>query len=459
MKDNTNSVSYQKEKRTFEAKHYLLFIIPSLIGILLFMTPIVIDGAITIPVAFLAGMVEGALADVLPLLMAILLTVSILINLFVVAKKPSFVQKSEIARALFDVGWTWTIIRTIGVLFLILTLVETGPAFIWSDDTGGLLVYELIPILFAVFLFAGFFLPLLMNFGLMELVGSVLNRIMRPLFTLPGRSSIDCMASWMGDGTIGVLLTNKQYEDGYYTKREAAVIGTTFSVVSITFSIVILTYMDLDHLFLQYYGTIVIAGFVAAVILPRIPPLSRKADTYFTDKKADIEEKQSFKASFQTGLHQALVRATTNNGVLTNLKGGVKNVLDMWIGVIPVVMAIGTVALVVAEYTPLFQWLGAPFIPLLTLMQVPEAAAAAQTIVIGFADMFLPAIIGSSIESEFTRFVIACVSVTQLIYMSEIGGLLLASKLPVKFIDLVIIFIERTLITLPVVVLMAHLIF
>ncbi|MDI5788036.1 hypothetical protein PO124_04870 [Bacillus licheniformis] len=61
--------------------------------------------------------------------------------------------------------------------------------------------------------------------------------LMRPVFKLPGRSSIDCMASWLGDGTIGVLLTSKQYEEGFYTKREAAVIGTTFSVVSITFAL------------------------------------------------------------------------------------------------------------------------------------------------------------------------------------------------------------------------------
>ncbi|WP_368503020.1 YjiH family protein [Alkalihalophilus sp. As8PL] len=447
-------------KKRFTAKHYLAFILPSFIGILLFMTPLVINEEITIPVAFLAGIVEAALIDVLPLWMTILLILSVIMTVIVVAIKPAFVKKSEMVQALFDVGWTWTIIRAVGVLFAVLTLMEWGPEFIWSEDTGGLLLFDLIPILFSVFLFAGFFLPLLMNFGLMELVGSVLNRIMRPLFTLPGRSSIDCMASWMGDGTIGVLLTNKQYEDGYYTKREAAVIGTTFSVVSITFSIVILTYMSLEHLFLQYYGTIVLAGFVAAVICPRIPPLSRKADTYITEKKFDAtEEKQSFTASFKSGLEQALTRATTNNGVAKNVSGGLKNVLDMWLGVIPVVMALGTIALVVAEYTPIFQWLGAPFIPLLQLMQVPEATEAAQTMVIGFADMFLPAIIGSGIENEMTRFIIACVSVTQLIYMSEIGGLLLASKLPVKFFDLVIIFIERTLITLPVVVLMAHLIF
>ena len=131
----------------------------------------------------------------------------------------------------------------------------------------------------------------------------------------------------------------------------------------------------------------------------------------------------------------------------------------MWMGVAPVVMAFGLIALMLAEFTPVFQWLGMPFIPLLELMQVPYAKEASETILIGFADMFLPSVVGASIESEMTRFIIAALSVTQLIYMSEVGGVLLGSKIPVKFIDLVIIFLLRTLITLPIIVGVAHLLF
>ncbi len=146
-------------------------------------------------------------------------------------------------------------------------------------------------------------------------------------------------------------------------------------------------------------------------------------------------------------------------GIKHFFKEGIQNVLDMWMGVAPIVMAFGLIAVMIAEYTPFFQWLGMPFIPLLELMQVPEAAKASETLLIGFADMFLPAVLGASIEAEMTRFIIAALSVTQLIYMSEVGGLLLGSKIPVSFKDLFIIFILRTIITLPVIVLVAHILF
>ena len=86
----------------------------------------------------------------------------------------------------------------------------------------------------------------------------------------------------------------------------------------------------------------------------------------------------------------------------------------------------------------------------------PTPAAAAPATLVGFADMFLPAVLASDIESELTRFVIACLSLTQLIYMSEIGALLLKSRIPLKLWELVVIFLLRTAITLPIIVVMAH---
>ena len=119
----------------------------------------------------------------------------------------------------------------------------------------------------------------------------------------------------------------------------------------------------------------------------------------------------------------------------------------------------GTIALGLAEYTPIFQWLGAPFIPLLKLLGIPEAQAASQTVIVGFADMFLPSVMATKISSDMTRFIIACVSVTQLIYLSEVGSVILGSKIPLKLKDLFIIFLMRTLITLPIITLIAHILF
>ena len=130
--------------------------------------------------------------------------------------------------------------------------------------------------------------------------------------------------------------------------------------------------------------------------------------------------------------------------------------LDIWLGLIPLVMSLGAIALILAEFTPIFNIISAPLIPLLEWMRIPEASGAAPTMLVGFADMFLPAVIGSGLESELTKFIVASLSLTQLVYMSEIGILILRSNIPVNFMELVIIFIQRTVITLPIIVLIAH---
>jgi len=439
-----------------------LFLIPSLLGVFLFMIPIPYNDSWTIPVAILAGFIqkENVLGPYIPGIMTFLITLTALGSIFTKLVKPDFITKYPFWNNLFNVSYFWLIVRVLGAVFAVMTFYQLGPEIVWSADTGGLLLGDggLLSVLFAVFLFAGLLLPLLLNFGLLEFFGALLTKVMRPLFKLPGRASIDSLASWIGDGTIGVLLTSKQYEDGYYTKKEAAIIGTTFSIVSITFSLVVISEVGLEHMFIPFYITVTVAGFIAALIMPRIPPLSRKPETYSKEVEGQKELVPEGMSYTKWGFSMALKKASTSSDPKQFFKDGGKNILDMWMGVAPIVMAVGTIALMLSM-TPFFEWIGMPFIPLLELLQVPEAKEAAPLMVVGFADMFLPAILGSGIESEMTRFIVASLSVTQLIYMSEVGGLLLASKVPVSFLDLVIIFIQRTLITLPIIVLIAHFIF
>ncbi|MDN3702430.1 YjiH family protein [Vibrio artabrorum] len=456
MSNNTNTAQPNKSKGSF-----WVFLIPSLIGLFLFMAPISYQGNLTIPVAILAKSIQAVfgeyLVPIITAIVAFMSVASILSTIF----KPTFIVSSSFLSGLFNPSPLWLLVRLIGGAAALMAFFHIGPEMIWEENTGGLVLEGLLPTLFSVFIFAGLLLPLLLNFGLLELFGTLLSKVMRPIFNLPGRSAIDCMASWLGDGSVGILLTSKQYENKFYTQREAAVVGTTFSAVSITFSLVVIAQVNLEHLFLPFYAAICLAGIVAAVIIPRLPPLSRKKDTFIDGSKPhkDADAIPMGHSTFSWGLQLAVSKASQVKSVKSVFGEGVRNAIDMVFGVLPVVMGLGTMALVIAEYTSVFSTLGQPFIPFLELLGVPEAVAASETIVVGFADMFIPAILAASIDNEMTRFVIAAMSVTQLIYMSEVGALLLGSKIPVNIFELFIIFILRTLITLPVIAGVAHLIF
>lgn len=446
----------QYDKKTWQIGQ-LKFIILSLFGIFLFLMPLNIDGKTSLPVAVLAQWLLKILGNITPTLILVVIILSVMCTFYC-----SFIRKPKTSyfNTLFNVNWMWFIIRLIGAIFATLVYFKTKIPFVDTEATGQLIYGGLLPTLIAVFLFAGLFLPFLMDYGLLEFLGPMFSKVMRPLFTLPGRSAVDNLASFIGDGTVGVMITSKQYEGNYFTRREATVIATSFSVVSITFAIIVCDQVKLMNHFFAFYGTVIVSCLVAAMIMPRIWPLSKVPDTYADGSTEIIDESTPDGHTILSyGYHNATVKAIKAPGWKLFWLSGVKTVGDMWFAVLPVVMAIGTLATIVAEHTPLFSILGLPFVPLLNLLHIPEAKAASETMLIGFTDMFLPSILIADAKSDLTRFVVGALSISQLIYLSEVGGVILGSKIPVSLPKLFVIFLMRTLICLPIIALIAHFIF
>ena len=338
------------------------------------------------------------------------------------------------------------------------TVTKSGPELLWPEKTGGK-VLDLASGILMVFFFAAFLLPFLTDFGLMELVGTFLRKVFRRVFRLPGRSAIDAMASWLAAAAVGILITSQQYENGFYSRREASVIATNFSIVSIPFALLIANVIGIGHLFFPYYATVGVAGLVCAWVVPGLPPLAKIPDSYVEGVgKQNSEDVPDDVSLFSWGWRQASERAEKAPGPKALARISAANVLDIWFGLTPGVIAVGGLGLMIAEYTPVMRYLSYPLVPVLVLLRLPEAPAAAPALLVGFLEMFLPAVIASGIESELTRFVVACMSIVQLIYMSEVGILLLKSPIPLRLVDLVAIFLVRTVVALPVVAAIAHLV-
>lgn len=453
-------------KEQFTWKDKLNFIIPSVLGVLLLMTPFQINGESTVMVSVISDFIRDGINSVVPIYYLVIITIFISLLLAAIYRffKPDFIKNNHILLEAADVSWFELFVRFFSLILAIVVAFgeQWGlPQLIWGPDTGGLILFDLINGLFVIFLVAGFILPFLTEFGLLEFLGVYLTKVMRPLFNLPGRSAVNAVASWVGDGTIGVALTSKQYKEGYYTAREAAAIATSFSAVSITFCLVVVQNIGMMDKFGFFYLVAAVVGIICALIVPRIPPLSRISDSYYHNDESHSADEviPDGYTRFEWGMHNAIKQAKYNGDFKQYIVSGAETVFSLWMGVIPTIMAIGTVVLIISETTPIFQWLGLPFQPILELLQVPMAQEASQTMVIGFTDMVLPSIMAAEIHAPMTQFIIGAMSIVQLIYMSETGAVILGSDLELSFLDLFIIFIERTIIALPIIVLLAHIIF
>ena len=415
-------------------KGRLKFILMSVLGIILFLIPVTVteDGEkqTTLPVAFLAGLLKDLLGDAMPLIIVIIITISGVLSIICSTVLKNKLQPEGLMNNAFNVKFVWLILRILAVIFVWMTYLKMGSKAVYSADTGGLVFESLLPTLVSVFFFAALFLPLLMEYGLLELLGPIFRPIMRPLFTLPGRSTVDNLASFIGDGTVGVLITSAET-------------------------------VHMQNHFFYFYLSVIVSCIVCALILPRIWPLSTIKDEYSKEVSEEMrtEKLPANKTALRHGFDMATETGIKAPGFKSFFKSGFKTVIDMWFVILPVVMSVGTLATLIATYTPIFGIIGKPFVPYLELLQIPEAAQASETVLIGFADMFLPSILIEGVGNDITLFVIGALSITQLIYLSEVGGVILGSKIPVSIFKLFVIFLIRTIIALPIIALMAHLYF
>lgn len=437
-------------------KGFLRFVFWSLIGILLFMTPIQWHGKTTILIGLLGDELGNAVGkNAIYYFTLFIVTLSFVGATLVKIWRPNLDHHPQL-KFLFDPSWTWYIARAIGCVFIWMIFLKTGSKWVYDANTGGVILGDLMPALVPLWLFAFLLMPALTDYGLMEYIGTLLRKPFVIIFRLPGRSVIDAISSWFGAVSVGVMVTISQYDKGYYTEREASVIATTFSVASIAFTYVVAKTINIADQFIWFYATVVICGVLLAVIMPRIPPLSLKKSTYATGDGQLNEDLPANTSTHQWAITQAIYRAHRMPSAQHVFRTGFINLCDVYIGLVPAIFALGTIGLILTEYTPLFTWLAKPLVPYLELLQIPDAARAAPAILVGFADMFLPALVGKSIETEMTRFVIGVCSIVQIIYMSEVGVLLLKSKIRINLLEIFIIFLLRILIALPIISLIAH---
>lgn len=434
------------------------FFLPSLLGIFLFLIPVTVDGKQTIVIGFLADTLRMLSQAWLPYVLASLFSASAIASTYATVFKPRWLLQRPFLKQLFYTSFVWLSLRIIGGVMCTLTVFAIGPEWIIGESTGSVAYIEMASIIFCIMLMANFLLPFLTDFGFLEFVGTLLTRPFQLLFQLPGRAGLDALTSWVGDSSVGTILTIRQYEDGFYSAREAAVVVTNFSAVSLPFTVVIAQMARVDHVFFPFYFSVIVCSLTAAFITPRLPPLNKVSSEFFKRDHRKQELVHESGSIVSLAWKKALARSQHSPSMVDIAKDGTRNILDIYFSVLPAAMTIEFIALVIYTYSDIFYWLSLPMLPLVQLLQIPEASAVVSGTLVGFFDQFIPAIMSGGLEDPIARFVLAGLSITQLIFIAENGTLILRSSIPLNVGQLFAIFLIRTFISLPILVLAAHII-
>lgn len=411
------------------------FIVCSALGLIMFFVTITINGKSTIPLDHLTNWVRSVLGP----------SQKYIVLLAIAAGAALPFVKGTWNRSRQDRIFSFC--KLIGLLCAAMFVFGWGPAELHTNK-------NLFPFLFTVlcsslcFLIpiAAVFLSFLTDYGLMEFVAIFLQSVMRKIWKTPGRSAIDAVASFVGSYSLALLITDRLYREGKYTTKEAFIIATGFSTVSTTFMVVVAKTLQLMPYWNFYFWTTLVITFIVTAIVVRLYPTAHVTEAYadgVTPQPEEVITGNRLSRAWQ----EALLASSASGNIGANVWRSTREGLHMVCNILPTIMSIGLFGMLMALYTPLFNWLGYIFYPFTAMMQVPDALVVAQALATSIAEMFLPAafVVKAAIAA---RYVVAVVCISELLFFSALIPCILSTTIPVSIPKLLVLWVERTILSI-----------
>ncbi len=348
------------------------FVICSLIGIILFFVQIPINGTSQLPIDFITSIFTTALQ---PYSAQVLLVCSILylINLW----RTKGWNGSTAGKVIM-------VFSILGAIMVLMQLFHIGPAFMFESDIIPAAISNMGNAFVMVYVIT-FFLPFLLDFGLVDFVGVIFQPIMRKVFRLPGTTAVVAIGAFLVNFTVGHIQDNQLYTEGKLTTREANIIGTSLCTTSIALLLMFANANGQSGNWTTVFLVTAFLVYIVTAIIARIPPLSMVPDTYYKNMEPPKETRSEgsiLKEAWLTGVAVAEkapnpLQAMWNTGSrsLMMVAGTHVSAVSMW--VFPAL---------VNKYTPIFTLLGYLFLPIIKLFGIPNAAELANAVGLSFVN-------------------------------------------------------------------------
>ncbi|MGL6108391.1 YjiH family protein [Romboutsia sp.] len=413
-------------------------VIYSLIGIIMFFVPIELFGVSTIPLDHMVSVLKNNL----PQICTIYAFVMIIIGGILPFIKKTY-KKDKVTMV-------FSILKLCGILIAVMAVFNVGPKILMEPNMIPFLYNKLVIPVGLVVPIGAVFLSFLIGYGLLEFVGVFMQPVMRPIFKTPGKSAVDAVASFVGSYSLALLITNRVYKEGKYSTKDAYIIATGFSTVSASFMVIVAKTLGIMNMWNVYFWSTLVITFMVTAIVVRLGPTSKiKEDDYYNG--ICVKEEEIHSDRFKHAIHEGMVVAESAPSLFNCIKSNLKDGLMMATGILPSILSVGLIGLLLAEYTPLFDILGYVLYPvtyLLSFLGLENPLLVAKASTLSLAEMFLPAILIGESLNVLTRYVIAVISISSILFFSASIPCMLSTEIPFKVKDFIIIWFQRVVLSL-----------
>lgn len=433
------------QEKSIKGKNMWQFWLYSALGIICFFVPVTINGTNTILVDHAHLGIRALLGAAMPYVALLMIIFGAVLPIIRLEFKKSFTDCVIV------------IFKVLGAIIGFMYVFNIGPAILFNPDYGPFLFDKLMLPLSVLIPIGAIALSLLVGYGLLEFIGVIMEPVMKPVFKTPGKSAVDAVASFVGSYSLGLLITNRVYRDGMYNKKEAVIIATGFSTVSATFMVIVARTLDLMDHWNLYFWTCLVITFAVTAISAHIPPISLESTKYYGGQEGQ-KEVQIEGSRLRAAWDEAKKQSHQSLPLLKNIWVNVKDGLEMTIAILPSILSIGFIGLLLANYTPIIDWVSYIFYPFVYIFPIPDQALLAKASAISVIEMFLPSLLVAQAAIQ-VKFVVAITSVSAIIFFSALVPCILATEIKIPIWKLIVIWFIRVAITLLIAIPLSLLLF
>ncbi len=430
---NTDPKPNLEKKSIYSIGNILKFAGFSIFGVLLFFTPITINGVNSIPLDHLITFIRSLHPLVGPVI-----TVGIVTAGGIIPWIDKTYKKDTISFVI-------SVFRLLAIPLIYMALFKIGPEWLMKPDMLPFIFDKVVIPVALIVPIGSIFLTFIICFGLLEFIGVIVRPFMRPIFKVPGKAAIDAVASFVGSFSVAIFLTNRLYNESKYTNREAVIIMSGFSTVSATFMIIVAKTGGMMEKWNFFFWTTLIITFVVSALTVRLWPIT-KIDNSYVDGVGKPEVKipgnilvNAVKEGLETSANSGNLLGT----LWSNFSSGMKMIFIL----APCGTSIGVLSYVLVKMTPVFDVVSIIFIPFTFILGIPEFKLVAKACAMVLGEMFVPNLLVAKLPM-MAKYVVGVTSISAILFFSGSIPCILATNVKFKTSHMILIWFERTVLTI-----------
>ena len=439
--ERTDTKEKDNEYRNFELIDSFKMVIYSICGIFIFFIPITLNGITTTIIYHLYFFVQNRYLGLIKLYFFIIVSIGSILPIFKNKEKQNNIFSNLIKY-----------IKPISILFIL--IIFSKVEFRLYNNSSLLFMSDFLFKSVIILSISSFFLPLITEYGILEVFESYFQIYTKKAFKISGKCIVNVLVYLFVDIFSGMFMTSQLYKKGKLRQNEACIMISCFSFTSILNFYCLADELSLKSVGFTTFMVIILSLFINLLVC-RLWPLKVKKKTYLY--KNSYKECNFKNNKFKNAIIRYL-NTKKNKKLISYMFENFKESFNIIMTITPDLVIIIFIGEFLINNTEVIDIIGEIAYPIISFLKLPSKVEINEALCLAIFNG------GRYIEfikndiKDVAALIIFIVSTVQTISISTNIVYIDSTNIPIKKIELLVIGIEKILISLIIIYLFYYLI-